>query len=127
VDLPAQIVRILRVMRPGSGWGVVGYSEGGFCPANLACATRTVTGSPGVLSGYFTPEDNQLAGADRVSPFGGNGRLREQNTPLDEIRALPMAAVIPRSWLAGGPSTGRTWAAPRSSGRICGCGSRMCR
>jgi enterochelin esterase-like enzyme len=102
VDLPTQIARILRVLRPGTGWGVAGYSEGGFCAANMALRYPHRYGFAGVLSGYFTPTDNQLAGGRLVSPFGGNGRLREQNTPLDEIRALPAAAVIPRFWLAAG-------------------------
>jgi len=102
VDLPTQIAHILRVVQPGTGWGVAGYSEGGFCAANMALRYPHSYGFAGVLSGYFTPEDNQLAGGRLVSPFGGNGRLREQNTPLDEIRVLPLAAVIPRFWLGAG-------------------------
>jgi enterochelin esterase-like enzyme len=107
VDLPAQIARTLRVLPPGAGWGVAGYSEGGFCAANMALRYPHRYGFAGVLSGYFTPEDNQLAGGRLVSPFGGNGRLRDQNTPLDEIRALPTAAVIPRFWLAAGSADGQ--------------------
>jgi hypothetical protein len=58
-----------------------------------------------VLSGYFTPLDNQLAGTGRpVSPFGGDDRLRDENTPLDE---LPAAAVVPRFWLAAGAADGQ--------------------
>jgi enterochelin esterase-like enzyme len=106
VDLPAQIAHMLRVVRPGTGWGVAGYSEGGFCAANMALRYPRRYGFAGVLSGYFTPADNQLAGGRLVSPFGGNGRLREQNTPLDEIRVLPPAAVIPRFWLAAGAADG---------------------
>jgi enterochelin esterase-like enzyme len=36
VDLPGQLARTLRVRPPGPGWGVAGYSEGGFCAANMA-------------------------------------------------------------------------------------------
>jgi enterochelin esterase-like enzyme len=62
-------------------------------------------GFAGVLSGYFTPSDNQLAQTSRpVSPFGGNASLRRQNTPLDEVAA---SAVIPRFWLAAGASDGQ--------------------
>jgi enterochelin esterase-like enzyme len=107
VDLPTQMARTLRVAPPGAGWGVAGYSEGGFCSANMALRYPGRYGFAGVLSGYFTPEDNQLAGGRLVSPFGGNGRLRDQNTPLDEIRALPTAAVIPRFWLAAGAADGQ--------------------
>jgi enterochelin esterase-like enzyme len=107
VDLPTQMARTLRVLPPGAGWGVAGYSEGGFCSANMALRYPSRYGFAGVLSGYFTPEDNTLAGGRLVSPFGGNGRLRDQNTPLDEIRALPTTAVIPRFWLAAGTADGQ--------------------
>jgi enterochelin esterase-like enzyme len=103
VDLPAQIARTLRVLPPGSGWGLAGYSEGGFCAANMALRYPHRYGFAGVLSGYFTPDDNQLAGSGRpVSPFGGNVRLREQNTPLEELQNLPVAAAIPSFWLGAG-------------------------
>jgi len=107
VDLPSQLARALRVQRPGPGWGVAGYSEGGFCAANMALRYPHRYGFAGVLSGYFAPTDNHLAGGRQVSPFGGNRRLREQNTPFDEIRALPAAMVIPRFWLAAGGADGQ--------------------
>jgi enterochelin esterase-like enzyme len=103
VDMPTQIARILRVQPPGSAWGVAGYSEGGFCAANMALRYPDRYGFAGVLSGYFEPSDNELADPSRlVSPFNGDIRLAEQNTPLDEIQDLPTAAVIPRFWLASG-------------------------
>jgi enterochelin esterase-like enzyme len=105
VDLPAQVARMLRVSRPGPAWAVAGYSEGGFCAANMALRYPNRYGFAGVLSGYFTPLDNQLAGTGRpVSPFGGDDRLRDENTPLDE---LPAAAVIPRFWLGAGAADGQ--------------------
>jgi enterochelin esterase-like enzyme len=108
VDLPAQIARALRVARPGRAWAVAGYSEGGFCAANMALRYPHRYGFAGVLSGYFTPLDNQLAGTSRpVSPFGGDTRLREENTPLDELPNLPAATAIPRFWLAAGATDGQ--------------------
>jgi len=108
VDLPAQIARALRVARPGPAWAVAGYSEGGFCAANMALRYPHRYGFAGVLSGYFTPLDNQLAGTGRpVSPFGGDARLRDENTPLDELPNLPAATVIPRFWLAAGATDGQ--------------------
>ena len=60
-------------------------------------------GFAAVLSGYFQPFDNQLAGPVRlVSPFGGNRGLQEENTPLEEVRTLPAGVVIPRFWLGAG-------------------------
>jgi enterochelin esterase-like enzyme len=103
VDVPTQVARMLRVSRPGRAWGVAGYSEGGFCAANMALRYPYRYGFAGVLSGYFAPLDNQLAGTGRpVSPFAGDDRLREQNTPLDELGSLPAATVIPRFWLGAG-------------------------
>jgi len=103
VDLPNQIARTLRVQRPGSAWGVAGYSEGGFCAANMALRYPHRYGFAAALSGYFQPFDNQLAEPVRlVSPFGGNRRLQEENTPLEEVRTLPAGVVIPRFWLGAG-------------------------
>jgi enterochelin esterase-like enzyme len=103
VDLPGQIARSVRVLPPGRAWGVAGYSEGGFCAANMALRYPHRYGFAGVLSGYFTPDDNQLANPARlVSPFGGNSSLQEQNTPLDEIQKVSAGAIIPQFWLAAG-------------------------
>ncbi|MBV9207944.1 MAG: hypothetical protein JO037_21680 [Actinobacteria bacterium] len=103
VDLPSQLARTLRILQPGPGWGVAGYSEGGFCAANMALRYPHRYGFAAVLSGYFKPMANRLAQPGRaVSPFGGNSRLEEQNTPLDEIATWPRTAVIPRFWLAAG-------------------------
>jgi hypothetical protein len=107
VDLPAQISRTLRVTRPGGAWGVAGYSEGGFCAANMALHYPRGYGFAGVLSGYFQPMSNKLGGSGHlVSPFGGNSRLRAENTPLAELTRLPPGAVIPRFWLAAGAADG---------------------
>jgi enterochelin esterase-like enzyme len=103
VDLPAQVSRMLRVARPGRAWGIAGYSEGGFCAANMALRYPHQYGFAGVLSGYFAPLDNRLAGAGHpVSPFAGDDRLRKENTPADELANLPAATVVPRFWVAAG-------------------------
>jgi len=65
VDLPGQLARTLRVRAPGTGWGVAGYSEGGFCAANMALRFPRRYGAAGVLSGYFAPFGN------RDDPFTG--------------------------------------------------------
>jgi enterochelin esterase-like enzyme len=103
VDLPTQIANLLRVQRPGPAWGVAGYSEGGFCAANMALRYPHRYGFAAALSGYFEPLDNQLADpARKVSPFGGNRMLQQENTPLAEIQQLPAGVVIPRFWLGAG-------------------------
>jgi len=107
VDLPDHFARTLRVQAPGRAWGVAGYSEGGFCAANMALRYPHRFGFAGVLSGYFVPLPNRLGPSSLVDPFSGNSRLRAENTPLDEIQTLPATAVIPRFWLGAGAADGQ--------------------
>jgi hypothetical protein len=37
-----------------------------------------------------------------VSPFGNNAKLRAENTPIDEVRALAPGARLPQFWLGAG-------------------------
>jgi len=101
-DLPGSIARLLRVQPPGLAWGIAGYSEGGFCAANLGLKYGSQFGFAGVLSGYFAPVDNQLG--RRVDPFGGNAKLRRANTPDDLVGALRGGTRIARFWLGAGSS-----------------------
>jgi enterochelin esterase-like enzyme len=100
-DLPGYISRILRVAPPGPAWGIAGYSEGGFCAANLGLQYPRSFGFSGVLSGYFKPSANQL-GHVRVSPFGGSPRLQLANTPDYEVASLPAGTPIPQFWIGVG-------------------------
>ncbi len=102
-DVPDAISHLLRVDPPGVGWGVAGYSEGGFCAANMALRFRYRYGAAASLSGYFAPFKNELQNPARlVSPFGNNNKLRIENTPIDEVRALAPGAVLPQFWLGAG-------------------------
>jgi enterochelin esterase-like enzyme len=100
-ELPGYISRVLRVAPPGPAWGIAGYSEGGFCAANLGLQYPRSFGFSGVLSGYFKPSPNQL-GHVSVSPFGGSLRLQRANTPDYEAASLPAGTPIPRFWIGVG-------------------------
>jgi enterochelin esterase-like enzyme len=102
-DLPDYIAQVLRVQPPGLAWGIAGYSEGGFCAANLGLKYGRQFGFSGVLSGYFAPLDNQL-GHKLVDPFGGSARLRRANTPDDLVESLPGGVRIAQFWLGAGSS-----------------------
>jgi enterochelin esterase-like enzyme len=103
LDVPQVISHLLRVQPPGSAWGVAGYSEGGFCAANMALRYRYRYGFAASMSGYFSPFRDKLINPNRlVSPFGGNRLLRLQNTPVDEVRALAPGAHLPEFWLGAG-------------------------
>jgi enterochelin esterase-like enzyme len=102
-DLPTRIAQIFRVQQPGLGWAIAGYSEGGFCAANLGIKYGSRFSYAGVLSGYFKPFDNQLGNPPRpVSPFGGSQKLRRENTPLDLLESLPPGSPVPEFWLGAG-------------------------
>jgi enterochelin esterase-like enzyme len=102
-DLPTYISQKLRVQPPGDAWGIAGYSEGGFCAANLGLKFGSRFGYAGVLSGYFVPFDNQIGRPPRlVSPFGGNAKMRLDNTPDHLVLALPPGTKIPKFWLGVG-------------------------
>lgn len=107
-DVPNQVAHLLRVQRPGLGWGIAGYSEGGYCAANLALQYRYRYGYAASMSGYFVPANNKLADPVRsVSPFGTGSNaatLRTQNTPIDEIRTVAAGARLPQFWLGAGQS-----------------------
>ncbi len=103
LDVPLAASRLLRVQPPGIGWGIAGYSEGGYCAANMALRYRYRYGFAASMSGYFSPMDNKLGNPPRlVSPFGKDALLRRENTPLDEVRALAPGAVLPQFWLGAG-------------------------
>jgi enterochelin esterase-like enzyme len=101
-DVPDYISQRLRVRAPGTGWGIAGYSEGGFCAANFGLQHGRVFSYAGVLSGYFKPYFNQLTDPTRlVSAF----HTREQkllNTPSYLVQTLPPRQPIARFWLGVG-------------------------
>jgi S-formylglutathione hydrolase FrmB len=93
----------LRLAPPGPTWGVAGYSEGGYCAANLALVYPDRYGAAGVLSGYFRPFDVRLGKPPHlVSAFGKNAARRQLNTPVTRVTTMPVAIRIPRFWLGAG-------------------------
>jgi enterochelin esterase-like enzyme len=100
-DVPDDVASRLRVERPGPAWGIAGFSEGGFCAANLALRHPDRYGAAASLSGYFEPlHTNHVPRA--VDPFGGSRTLREANSPLKVLaKALP-PAPLPHFWVMSG-------------------------
>ena len=114
VDLPSYLPTVLRVQPPGPAWGVAGYSEGGYCAANLALVYRQHWGAAGILSGYFTPSKDQLGNPPRlVNPFGHDKHALRENTPRLRIADTPGQRLDP-AVLAGRGEQGRARAARRA-------------
>jgi len=108
-DVPEAIARIARVQPPGQAWGVAGYSEGGYCAANIALQDPKGYGAAGVLSGYFAPIRSQVPAGNKpggrplqVDVFRGHPGLQLINTPRAYVTRVPINDVLPAFWLAAG-------------------------
>jgi len=108
-DVPDAIARIARVQPPGRAWGVAGYSEGGYCAANIGLQVPKGYGAVGVLSGYFAPIRSQVPAGNKpggrpltVNVFLGHPGLRLINTPRDYVTRVPVNDELPAFWLAAG-------------------------
>lgn len=85
-DVPAAVTRMFRVRTDGAGWGLMGYSAGGFCAVNLALRHPTRYAAAASLSGYF----HALTDATTGDLYRGSAAARDQNSPLWRIHALPV-------------------------------------
>ena len=56
LDVPTAIARIARVQPPGRAWGLAGYSEGGYCAANIALQDPAGYGAVGRDVGVLRPD-----------------------------------------------------------------------
>ena len=108
-DLPDYIARFVRVQPPGRAWGVAGYSEGGYCAANIALQEPDRYGAAGVISGYFAPIDSQVPAGSKpggkpytTNVFAGHRAQQFVNTPSAYITKLPLSVQIPAFWFAAG-------------------------
>ena len=88
LDVPTAIARIARVQPPGRAWGLAGYSEGGYCAANIALQDPAGYGAVGVMSGYFAPIRSAVPAGNKpgakphlVNVFLGRPGLQLINTP----------------------------------------------
>jgi S-formylglutathione hydrolase FrmB len=90
-------------------WGIAGYSEGGFCAANIGLQDPARYGYVGVLSGYFAPITSQVpagglagGGPRDITVFGHDKRLLAVNTPEEYIKNIPVGIQVPEFFLAAG-------------------------
>lgn len=101
VDVPDAVSHRLRVAAPGPAWGIAGFSEGGYCAANLALRHPDRYGVAAALSGYFEPlRANRMP--RQIDPFGGNRSLRAANSPLKMLARSAPLDRLPRFWVMSG-------------------------
>jgi enterochelin esterase-like enzyme len=108
-EVPDWAVANLRVQPPGPAWGVAGYSEGGYCAANIALQHPDQFGFAGSLSGYFAPAWSQVplggkAGGRPIDvyDFAHNKKLLLLNSPDEYITRVPTSLNVPQFFLAAG-------------------------
>ena len=108
-DVPDYLARFVRVQAPGPAWGVAGYSEGGYCAANIAMQEPGRFGAAGIMSGYFAPIQSQVPTGNKpggkpvtVNVFAGHPPLQLINSPSAYITKVPLAVRLPAFWLAAG-------------------------
>lgn len=85
-DVREAVARLLRVRTDRAGWGLIGYSTGGFCAANLALRHPDQFAAAVSLSGYFHALTDHTTG----DLFRGDPRARELNSPVWRVTRLPV-------------------------------------
>lgn len=100
-DVPDDVAGRLRVDRPGSTWAIAGFSEGGYCAANLALRHTDRFGAAASLSGYFEPQRHNRY-PTQLDPFAGNRALRAANSPLKTLSRTIPPFPLPHFWVMTG-------------------------
>jgi enterochelin esterase-like enzyme len=108
-DVPEKVYQLVRVQPPGKAWGVAGYSEGGYCAANIALNEPGGYGFAGVISGYFYPLPSQVPEGNKANGrpvtenvFAHDPAAALRNTPDDYITQIPPGIEVPLFWMAAG-------------------------
>src|SRR5260370_18918250 len=125
LDVPQEIARIARVQPPGRAWGLAGYSEGGYCAANIALQDPAGYGAVGVMSGYFAPVLSRVPAGNkpgakphRVNVFLGRPALQLVNTPRAYVTRVPINNVLPAFCLAAGAPNNGDVASPANFSQL---------
>jgi enterochelin esterase-like enzyme len=86
VDVPNAVEHQFRVRTDAAGWGLIGYSTGGFCAVNLAMRHPNRYAAAASLSGYFSAITDRTTG----DLYRGSPKTREENSPLWRLTSMPV-------------------------------------
>jgi Prolyl oligopeptidase family len=90
-DVRIAVTRSLRVSQDGRRWSAMGWSTGGFCAAKLVLRHPTLFRAAVGFGAYYDAETDKTTG----DLFGGNRRLRNENSPIWLIqRPTPQPARL---------------------------------
>ena len=108
-EVPDWVVANLRVQKQGPAWGIAGYSEGGYCAANIALQHPNLYGYAGSLSGYFAPIESQVPANGKpggkpvdVFEYAHKKHLLAINSPDEYVNDVPTTVSVPQFFLAAG-------------------------
>ena len=125
-DVPDAIARIARVQPPGRAWGLAGYSEGGYCAANIGVQDPKGYGAAGVLSRYFArsrarfrPATSPAAGRSPSTSSSAIPACGSSTRRASMSRGFRSTTCCPLSGSPPAPRTRRTSSPRRTSGRCC--------
>ncbi|GIE76492.1 hypothetical protein Aph02nite_24420 [Actinoplanes philippinensis] len=129
VDVPAAAKARLHLRTDAAGWGLIGYSAGGYCATDLLLRHPMEYAAGAALSGYATPGIRVGDGAENTG-YNALWRLahlpppavslylscaRTDRAPMRDTQALAAAARAPlsvtTSYLGGGGHNLRSWQA----------------
>jgi enterochelin esterase-like enzyme len=86
----AAVIRSMRVTVDGRQWSAIGWSTGGFCAAKLILRHPTLFHAAVGIGAYYDAETDKTTG----DLFGGNRRLRNQNSPIWLVQRRPGAVRL---------------------------------
>jgi S-formylglutathione hydrolase FrmB len=88
-DVPHAIQQAFRVTTSPAGWGVIGYSTGGYCATKLAMMYPDRYSAAVSMAGYY----RALRGQFVPNLWGGSLAYRLENSPDWRLRHLPAPPV----------------------------------
>jgi enterochelin esterase-like enzyme len=97
-DVPRAIEQTFRVTANPAGWGVLGYSTGGYCATKLAMMYPDRFSAAVSMAGYYSAERGQFV----PDLWGGSARYRNENSPgwrLRHLPAPPISELVTSSWV----------------------------
>jgi len=96
-DVPRAVEQTFRVTASPAGWGVLGYSTGGYCAAKLAMMYPDRFSAAVSMAGYY----QTIPGVDVPHLWGGSSGYRDENSldwRLRYLPAPPVSVLATSSW-----------------------------
>ncbi|KAA2254115.1 esterase [Solihabitans fulvus] len=88
-DVPIEVAKRFRVRADRQGRGMLGYSTGGFCAANLLLRHPDRFAAAASIAGYLSP----ITDNDTGDLYRGDPQARKENDPLWRIANKPVPPV----------------------------------